>query len=146
MKPRLWLFSIPLLAFSLATPLTFSQNQDTKKPDDSQTNSAPQADQDKPSDDVKAPDKVVQPADPSKVKHDGGKEDVDAVGNRNVGCNRGIGNWYSVEGQIRMGKQYAQQIESSTKIINDPLISEYVNRLGQNLVRNSDSQVPFTIK
>jgi len=34
---------------------------------------------------------------------------VDAIGNRNVGCNRGMGNWYSVEGQIKMGKSYAMQ-------------------------------------
>jgi len=45
-----------------------------------------------------------------------------------------------------MGKQYAQQVESTVKLIQDPVITEYVNRIGQNLVRNSDSQVPFTIK
>ena len=85
-------------------------------------------------------------ADPDKVKHDGGKEDVDAVGNRNVGCKTGMGNWYGVEKQIAMGKQYAQQVESSVKLIQDPVVTEYVNRVGQNLVRNSDAQVPFTIK
>ena len=45
-----------------------------------------------------------------------------------------------------MGKAFSQQVESQSKLINDPVITEYVNRLGQNLVRNSDSQVPFTIK
>ncbi|HEV2468777.1 MAG TPA: M48 family metallopeptidase [Candidatus Sulfotelmatobacter sp.] len=80
------------------------------------------------------------------IKHDGGKTDVDAVGNRNVGCGRGVGNWYSVEKQVATGRQYAQQIESQIKLINDPVITEYVNRIGQNLVRNSDAQVPFTIK
>src|SRR5438034_4813687 len=45
-----------------------------------------------------------------------------------------------------MSKQYAQQVESTVKLIQDPVITEYVNRIGQNLVRNSDSQVPFTIK
>jgi beta-barrel assembly-enhancing protease len=45
-----------------------------------------------------------------------------------------------------MGKQYAQQVESSVKLIQDPTVTEYVNRVGQNLVRNSDAQVPFTIK
>jgi predicted Zn-dependent protease len=89
---------------------------------------------------------LIQEPDPSKVKHDGGADDVDAIGNRNVGCNRGVGNWYSVEGQIAMGKQYAQQVESSAKLIQDPVITEYVNRVGQNIVRNSDAQVPFTIK
>nr|MBA3915190.1 M48 family metalloprotease [Terriglobales bacterium] len=89
---------------------------------------------------------LVPEADPAKVKHDGGKEDVNAIGNRNVGCSRGMGNWYSVEGQIAMGKQYAQQVESTAKLVQDPVVSEYVNRVGQNLVRNSDAQVPFTIK
>ncbi len=45
-----------------------------------------------------------------------------------------------------MGKQFSQQVESQSKLVNDPVITEYINRLGQNLVRNSDSQVPFTIK
>jgi beta-barrel assembly-enhancing protease len=87
----------------------------------------------------------VQPADPSKVKHDGGKDDVDAIGNRKIG-GRGLGNWYSIETDIKMGKQYAQMVDASSKLINDPVITEYVNRIGQNLVRNSDAQVPFTFK
>jgi len=87
----------------------------------------------------------VQPADPSKVKHNGGKDDVDAIGNRKMG-GRGLGNWYSLESDIKMGKQYAQMVDSSSKLISDPVITEYVNRIGQNLVRNSDAQVPFTFK
>src|ERR1700756_4832591 len=84
--------------------------------------------------------------DPAKLKHDGGINDLDAIGNRNVGCHRGLGNWYSVEGQINMGRQYADQVDNSSKLIKDPVVTEYVNRIGQNLVRNSDSKVPFTIK
>jgi beta-barrel assembly-enhancing protease len=87
-----------------------------------------------------------EPSEPVKTKHDGSINDLDAIGNRNVGCGRGIGNWYSVEGQINMGRQYAEQVDSSSKLIKDPVVTEYVNRLGQNLVRNSDSKVPFTIK
>jgi predicted Zn-dependent protease len=87
----------------------------------------------------------VQPADPDKVKHDGGKADVDAVGNRKIG-QRGVGNWYSIETDIKMGKQYSQMVDSSSKFVTDPVVTEYVNRLGQNLVRNSDAQVPFTFK
>jgi predicted Zn-dependent protease len=87
----------------------------------------------------------VQPADPDKVKHDGGKDDVDAVGNRKIG-QRGVGNWYSIETDIKMGKQYSQMVDSSSKFVVDPVVTEYVNRLGQNLVRNSDAQVPFTFK
>src|SRR6516164_5006592 len=72
--------------------------------------------------------------------------DINAIGNRNVGCNKGVGNWYSLEKQVAMGQQYSQQIEHSAKLISDPVVTEYVNRIGQNLVRNSDSKVPFTIK
>jgi beta-barrel assembly-enhancing protease len=85
-------------------------------------------------------------SDKQKIYHDGSIHDVSAIGNRNVGCGRGVGNWYSVEGQVNMGRQYAQQIDSGAKLIKDPVITEYVNRLGQNLVRNSDAKVPFTIK
>jgi len=91
------------------------------------------------------PPNAITPADPANVKHTGGKDDVDAIGNRKVG-GRGMGNWYSIEGEIRMGKEYSQQVESSVKLIQDPVVTEYVNRIGQNLVRNSDAQVPFTIK
>jgi len=75
-------------------------------------------------------------------KHSGGKDDVDAIGNRKVAG----WDWYSIESEIRMGKEYATQIESSLKLVTDPTINEYVNRVGQNLVRNSDAKVPFTIK
>jgi hypothetical protein len=71
---------------------------------------------------------------------------LDAIGNRNVGCNKGMGNWYSLDKQVAMGREYSQQVEHGAKLINDPVVTEYVNRIGQNLVRNSDSKVPFTIK
>ena len=78
-------------------------------------------------------------------KHKGGRDDVDAIGNRGMG-GKGLGNWYSLEKEIAMGKQFAQQVEASAKLVQDPVINEYVNRIGQNLVHNSDAQVPFTIK
>lgn len=71
------------------------------------------------------------------------KKDPDEIGNRDVG--KGI-NFYSIEKEIAMGKAYAQDIERQAKIVDDPIIAEYVNRVGQNLVRNSDAKVPFTIK
>lgn len=71
------------------------------------------------------------------------KDDPDAIGNRDVGS--GI-NFYSLEKEIALGKQLAQEVERQSKIIDDPVIAEYVNRVGQNLVRNSDAKVPFTIK
>lgn len=91
------------------------------------------------------PDKVVDPgSDLMKVKP-GSEEDVNAVGNRNIG-GRGLGNWYSTDTEIKMGKMYADEIEKSTHFITDPVVTEYVNRIGQNIVKNSDCKVPFTIK
>jgi predicted Zn-dependent protease len=87
-----------------------------------------------------APQQKEQP----KVKP-GSKDDVNAIGNRDMG-GKGLGNWYSIEKEVAMGKQYAAMIESSVKMVSDPVVSEYVNRVGQNLVRNSDAKVPFTIK
>ncbi len=89
-------------------------------------------------------DQVVLPSN-SNIKHDGGKDDVDAIGNRKIG-GRGLGDWYSLEKEMALGKQYAQQIESTVKLVPDPVVNEYVNRVGQNSVRNSDCKVPFTIK
>jgi predicted Zn-dependent protease len=71
------------------------------------------------------------------------KKDPDEIGNRDVG--KGV-NFYSIEKEIALGKQLAQEVEHQAKIVNDPVIAEYVNRVGQNLVRNSDAHVPFTIK
>ncbi|MBS1798921.1 MAG: M48 family metalloprotease [Acidobacteria bacterium] len=75
----------------------------------------------------------------------GSEDDVDAIGTRNIG-GRGLGNWYSTDSEIRMGKQYSMEIEKSAHMVTDPVIVEYVNRVGQNIVKNSDCKVPFTIK
>ena len=91
------------------------------------------------------PEKVVAVgSEPTKVKP-GSIDDVSAVGNRDIG-GRGLGNWYSTDSEIKMGKMYATEIEKSTRFITDPVVTEYVNRVGQNIVKNSDCKVPFTIK
>ncbi len=79
--------------------------------------------------------------DPKKPKKP--KEDVEAIGERNVG--KGV-NFYSIEQEIALGRQLAQEVARQSKIVDDPILSEYVNRIGQNLVRNSDAKVPFTIQ
>jgi predicted Zn-dependent protease len=71
------------------------------------------------------------------------KNDPDEIGNRDVG--KGV-NFWSLEKEIALGKQLANEVERQAKIVDDPIIGEYVNRVGQNLVRNSDAKVPFTIK
>jgi len=131
-----------------ATQPSTTQPADQKpaSTDQSQTQTQPVADQNQP---AAAPDKDKKDSKKSKEKekkdakkHSGGKDDVDAIGNRKVAG----WDWYSIESEIRMGKEYATQIESSLKLVSDPTINEYVNRVGQNLVRNSDAKVPFTIK
>ncbi len=82
-----------------------------------------------------------------KETHDKGKNDIDDIGNRKVGSTgKSLGDWYSIDTDVKLGKQYAMMVESSARMIQDPEITEYVNRIGQNLVRNSDAKVPFTIR
>jgi predicted Zn-dependent protease len=157
MKLRWLAIAVALAAFSAGS---WTLAQQTQSPGQTQAQTQAQTQtqtptQDPDKDQPKAADVQNAPAqapaalptqDDSQIKHDGSKTDVDAVGNRNVGCTRGMGNWYTVEGQVARGRVYAQQIEAQIKLVNDPVVTEYVNRIGQNLVRNSDAQVPFTIK
>lgn len=71
------------------------------------------------------------------------KKDPDEIGNRDVG--KGV-NFYSLEKEIALGKGLAQEIERQAKIVDDPIVAEYVNRVAQNLVRNSDCKVPVSTK
>jgi Peptidase family M48 len=115
-----------------ALPPTAPQLEAAQQPSTSETsslNNPPEYDQDKLMPGVKK----------------GSIEDVNAVGERNIG-GRGVGNWYSTETEIKMGKQYAMEVEKSSHIITDPVVAEYINRIGQNIVKNSDCKVPFTIK
>lgn len=153
MKVGLFVATVAVLALSFATPTIFAQNQtpagqnptaQAPNTTDPGVSGGTQTDSAAPQNGPTAPPVIAEP-DPDRVKHDGGKDDVDAIGNRKMG-GRGFGNWYSLESEIRMGKQYAQMVESSSKLVSDPVVTEYVNRIGQNLVRNSDAQVPFTIK
>ena len=91
-------------------------------------------------------DSQAQKSEPRPKVKDGSKDDIDAIGNRDIGGGKGLGNWYSMESEIQMGREYAQMIDSTVTLVKDPIINEYVNRIGQNIVRNSDAKVPFTIK
>jgi predicted Zn-dependent protease len=75
----------------------------------------------------------------------GSMDDVNAVGRRKIG-GRGLGNWYSSRTEVEWGNQIAAQVLRTAKIVHDPAVDEYVNRIGQNIVRNSDAKIPFTIK
>src|SRR5215467_1980636 len=82
--------------------------------------------------------------DKNKSKSKKKNADVDNIGNRNI--NKGSINFISLDKEIAMGRQLAAEVERQVKLIDDPTINEYVNRVGQNIVRNSDAKVPFTIK
>jgi predicted Zn-dependent protease len=126
-----------------APPASQAPSNQQAAPQDPQSQSTTPPATDSPSQPAGAqgPAPIAQPSDPNVKK--GSEADVDAVGNRNVG--HGV-NFYSLEHEIALGKQLAQEVDRSAKFITDPVVTEYVNRVGQNLVRNSDAQVPFTIK
>ena len=69
------------------------------------------------------------------------KNDPSQIGSRDVG--KGV-NFYSLEKEMALGKALAQQVQRQAKMVDDPLMSEYLNRLCQNLARNSDAQVPVS--
>jgi predicted Zn-dependent protease len=70
-------------------------------------------------------------------------KDPEQIGNREVG--KGI-NLYSLEKEIALGKQLAQEVERFAKLVDDAIPAEYINRLAQNLARNSDLKIPVTAK
>jgi beta-barrel assembly-enhancing protease len=71
------------------------------------------------------------------------KHDPDQIGTRDVG--KGV-NFYSVEKEIGLGKEMAREVEKEAKLVDDAPVSEYINRVAQNLVRNSDAKFPFNVK
>jgi len=74
--------------------------------------------------------------------------DVENIGNRNIsGKVWGVlPNFVSLEKEIAIGAQVAQQFEQTARLIEDPVIAEYIDRVGQNIVKHSDAKVPFHIK
>ena len=145
MKTRTSFLSV-LLALAVSLPISAlaQDNQQQTSGSQPQASDSQQTNQQSPSTDQAQPTTKDEQttSKEQKAKHDGGKNDVDAIGNRKIG---GM-DWYSIEKEIRLGKEYAQQLEQSMRMVQDPVINEYVNRIGQNLVRNSDAKVPFTIK
>jgi predicted Zn-dependent protease len=127
-------FLYSLLAFSVVIPVALARPQSSGQTQTTSSGSSSTNATSSPAQDPNQP--------PTNVK--GGSEaDVSAIGNRGVG--KGL-DFYSLEHEIALGKQLAQQVDQTSKFVTDPVVTEYVNRVGQNLVRNSDAKVPFTIK
>ncbi len=128
------LLALPALPVTAQDPPPQQQDQVITNDKNLNKNAAKNAPQDAPAPQQEAP---------KDNKKKGKKDDVDEIGNRDVG--KGL-NWFSLEKEIQVGKALAQQVEAQSRLVDDPVIGEYVNRVGQNLVRNSDAKVPFTIK
>ncbi len=113
----------------------------------SQEKAAAKSDSKKQSSNKKAKAKPT-PA-PQTVKALSVKEDPSQIGKRkiNSGSDKFFG-WLggSQEKEIALGRQLAAEVEQQAKLVQDPIVTEYINRVGQNLVLHSDAKIPFTIK
>jgi len=87
----------------------------------------------------KAPDAAAKPTEPL-----GDKDNPLLIGKRDI--NKGSIDFYSLEREVKLGRQLAAEVDRTAKFVTDPIINEYVNRLGQNIVLHSDAKIPFTIK
>jgi predicted Zn-dependent protease len=135
-----------VLVLMLAAPAGFSAQQQSQAPNQQPAaQTSPQPATTDASQQPQAQDQTSSSDEDSTMKgvKAGSEKDVNSIGNRGVG--KGV-NLYSLEREIALGKQAAMEVEKTAKMINDPVVTEYVNRVGQNLVRNSDAKVPFTIK
>src|SRR5437867_3716162 len=123
---------------ALAAPQTQTQNQNpSSTPSDQQTQKAAQTNPQQPASQRTSNKPLSTNDDPT------------MIGKRNI--NKGI--WSGgilgakgTESEVRMGRMLAAEVDKEAKFIDDPIITEYVNRVGQNIVLHSDAKVPFTIK
>src|SRR5215203_2077293 len=94
-------------------------------------------------------DQKAEPSTPTTTKSLGTKEDPTQIGKRkiNSGTDKLFG-WLggSQDKEIALGRRLAMEVEQQAKMVDDPIVTEYINRVGQNVVLNSDAKVPFTIK
>ena len=151
-------FSRATSAFVLTASLLVSsvaalaQTPDTKTADQAQKTSQTQTDQKQTQTGQKADSKAAeQKAAPAAtvVKSDkplSTKEDPNMIGKRNINSGLIAKMSGSTEKEVRMGREAAAEVDRQAKFVDDPLITEYVNRVGQNIVLHSDAKVPFTIK
>jgi predicted Zn-dependent protease len=141
--------SLVLLIAALVVGPSFAGSQEPLTLDQQKAQTARlKADAKKAADEKKAADAAAKKAADEKKKADSKKpkhSDIENVGNRNI--NKRSIQFSSIESDVRVGKQAAAEVEREVQLINDPVVTEYINRLGQNIVRNSDAtQFTFTFK
>lgn len=145
--------SVVLGGVLMSPPLTLGQFDQTKAPTKTAVSNQSQADTGgvassgttvTPNSEGSGATSTARPVRPEEQPaHLGGKYDVRRIGDRGIG--KGV-NLYSLERERALGSQLAKEVESEARLITDPVVTEYVNRIGQTMVRNSDARVPFTIK
>jgi predicted Zn-dependent protease len=124
-----------------------AQTPATKPADDAQKTTQTASDQKAPATQKQAEKTTPDPV-PVKTSNKtlSTNEDPNQIGKRNI--NKGIIAKMSgsTEKEVRLGRELAAEVDRQAKFVDDPTITEYVNRVGQNIVLHSDSKVPFTIK
>ena len=134
-----------LVSSLLATSVRMmAQTVATQEPAKSEPAAQKDATQKDPSKDATQNQDKTQPTTTKKALSP--NENPDLIGKRNI--NKGIiaGMSGSTEKEVRLGRELASEVDRQAKFIDDPMITEYVNRVGQNIVLHSDAKVPFTIK
>jgi predicted Zn-dependent protease len=153
-------FSRATSAFVLTASLLMSsvaavaQTSTTKSTDQTQkttqTQSDPKSDQTQTATEQKTEQKAAAQPAPAAVKSSGKplstNEDPNMIGKRNINTGIIAKMSGSTEKEVRMGREAAAEVDRQAKFVDDPAITEYVNRVGQNIVLHSDAKVPFTIK
>jgi predicted Zn-dependent protease len=149
-------FSRATSAFVLTASLLMSsvaavaQTTTTKSTDQTQKTTQTQSEENKTQTEQKADQKVAAQPAPTAVKSSGKalstNEDPNMIGKRNINTGIIAKMSGSTEKEVRMGREAAAEVDRQAKFVDDPLITEYVNRVGQNIVLHSDAKVPFTIK
>ena len=127
----LWFASVSALAMP----------QQTKNQTQNSSTQTPSTQQDQKSSPTSTPEQQAKKGGPLSTN-----DDPNMIGKRNI--NKGL--WGKLaagtESEVKMGRMLAAQVDKEAKFVDDPIITEYVNRVGQNIVLHSDAKVPFTIK
>ena len=148
-------FSRATSAFVLTASLLLSsvaalaQTTTNKSADQTQKTTQTQSEENKTQTEQKTDQKAAAQPAPAAVKSSGKlstNEDPNMIGKRNINTGLIAKMSGSTEKEVRMGREAAAEVDRQAKFVDDPLITEYVNRVGQNIVLHSDAKVPFTIK
>ena len=130
------LFSLPALAQTSSTAQTSADPKAQKKAEEEAKRAAEKQ--------KKEEEKASKEAAKNQPKKK--NDDIENIGNRDINKGGFHPMTMSLENEIALGRQLSRELEQSVVLVQDPTITEYVNRVGQNIVKNSDSKIPFTIK